>query len=105
MTASPPGDTIKDIMDEQGISRFKLGRMLKLSDKKVMDLLEGKFLLDNNMACRLSEALGSTTQFWENREKQYRDNLLNNGDKLIQLCFQCEGNVIEWREKIGRAHV
>ncbi|MFA6364226.1 transcriptional regulator [Methanoregula sp.] len=72
---SPPGDTIRDIMEEQGISRFKLARMLEISDSHVLALFEGRFLIDNDMACRLSEKLGSTPDFWEKREKQYRDNL------------------------------
>ena len=75
MEPSPPGDTIRDIMEERGITRFKLGKMLAISDQNVLDLLDGKFPIDNDMACRLSEVLGSTPDFWENREKQYRDAL------------------------------
>jgi plasmid maintenance system antidote protein VapI len=92
---SSPGDTIQDIMDERGISRFKLGKMLNLREKLVMDLLEGRFLLDNDMACRLSEALGSTVTFWEMREKNYRDTLQSIREELLEEdkpgCFGAYG--------------
>jgi len=70
---SPPGDTIKDIMEERGISRFKLGKLLDIRGEQVSRLLSGVYLIDNDMAYRLSIALGSTPKFWEERERQYRE--------------------------------
>lgn len=72
---SPPGDTIFDIMEERGISRMKLGYILGLREKSISDLLDGGFLIDNDMACKLSEVLGSSPDFWENRERNYRREL------------------------------
>ena len=72
---SPPGDTISDIMEERGISRFKLGCLLKLREQSVSDLLSGNCPIDNDMAFRLSEVLGSTPDFWDNREQIYRREL------------------------------
>jgi plasmid maintenance system antidote protein VapI len=69
---SPPGDTIKDIMEEMDISRFKLGKLLGIGDEQVSKLLSGIYLIDGDMAYRLSVALGSTQDFWEERERQYR---------------------------------
>ena len=72
---SPPGDTIKDIMEERGISCFKLGKLLDIREKQVSKLLSGVYLIDNDMAYRLSDVLGSTPEFWENRERQYRERI------------------------------
>jgi plasmid maintenance system antidote protein VapI len=72
---SPPGDTIRDIMDECGISRRKLACMLDESERNVIALINGDFYIDNDMATRLSEKLGSSVAFWENRERQYREAL------------------------------
>jgi plasmid maintenance system antidote protein VapI len=69
---SPPGDTIKDIMEEKDISRSKLGKLLDIRDEQVSKLLSGIYLIDSDMAYRLSVALGSTQDFWEERERQYR---------------------------------
>jgi len=72
---SPPGDTIKDIMEERGISCFKLGKLLDIREKQVSKLLSGVYLIDNDMVYRLSDVLGSTPEFWENRERQYRERI------------------------------
>jgi plasmid maintenance system antidote protein VapI len=70
---SPPGDTIKDIMEERGISRFKLGKLLDIKESSVLKLLDGDFLIDSDMAFRLADTLGSTPKFWEERERLYRN--------------------------------
>lgn len=72
---SPPGDTIKDICQEKGISTKELGRMLKLSDVSIGQLLYGTLAIDEDLAYRLSKVLGSSAAFWMNREKHYRDAL------------------------------
>lgn len=72
---SPPGHTIGDIMEERGITRRSLCRKLDISGIALTNLLEGEYQIDNDMACKLSEHLGSTPEFWENREKQYRDTI------------------------------
>jgi HTH-type transcriptional regulator / antitoxin HigA len=73
---SPPGDTILDVMVESGITHSELGKKLEISDNDVLDLINGKLLIDDDMAYRLSVVLGSTAQFWENREKQYRERIV-----------------------------
>jgi plasmid maintenance system antidote protein VapI len=62
-------------MEERGISRLKLGCVLNLREHAISSLLEGSFLIDNDMACKLSEVLGSSPDFWENRERNYRREL------------------------------
>lgn len=81
---SPPGDTIKDIMGERGISRFKLGKLLDIREEPVSKLLSGVFLIDNDMAYRLAGALGSTPEFWERREQNYREELRQQGKEEEQ---------------------
>ncbi|HUS88183.1 MAG TPA: hypothetical protein VMW91_02245 [Desulfosporosinus sp.] len=70
---SPPGDTIRDIMIERGRTRFELARLLHITDIQTHRLLDGKFPIDNDMAHRLSEVLGSSPAFWADRERQYRE--------------------------------
>jgi plasmid maintenance system antidote protein VapI len=73
ISPSPPGDTIKDIMEERSISRLKLRDLLDITDEQLSKLLSGIYLIDNDMAYRLSSTLGSTPEFWEERECQYRE--------------------------------
>jgi len=70
---SPPGDTIKDIMEERGISNIGLQTLLNLSEGTINDLLSGEYNIDRNMAIKLSNTLGSTPEFWENRERLYKE--------------------------------
>lgn len=75
MTPSPPGDTISDIMQENGISRRKLCCKLDITESMLSHLLTGVFHIDDDMAEKLSDVLGSTPAFWMNRERQYREAL------------------------------
>ena len=49
--------------------------MLDLSESCIIGLLDGSLEIDNDLATRLSEKLGSSVSFWETREKQYREAL------------------------------
>jgi len=104
---SPPGDTILDLICERGISRFKLGRLLNISDDNVLNLLKGDFLIDNDMASRLSETLGSTVQFWENREKQYREAISSRSEQDTKILMPSSNELItmaeiEWHNREER---
>jgi HTH-type transcriptional regulator/antitoxin HigA len=60
---------------------------LGYDEKHISQLLTGKAPLTLDDAQRLERVLGSTTQFWINRETKYREYLANfevldTGDKL-----------------------
>lgn len=86
---SPPGDTIRDIMEEKGISKGCLAYMLNVSKHQIEMLLDGRYDIDNDMASRLADRLGSTVTFWENRENQYREALINNPQYCTEFCSDC----------------
>jgi len=75
--SSPPGDTIADLMDEQGVSIDELGDVLDLSFRACLKLLQGEVEITPEIASSLSGFLGSTPEFWLKREKIYRDSLPN----------------------------
>ena len=70
--ASPPGDTIADLLEERGWSQAELSRHLGWTPRQVSQLLKGKAPVTEDVAQRLSEVLGSTVGFWLTREAQYR---------------------------------
>lgn len=72
---SPPGDTIMDIMDERDWSQVELARRLGFSTKHLNQLIKGKVSLTDDTALRLERVLGSTANFWLNREAKYRERL------------------------------
>lgn len=74
--ASCPGETVLDIMNEKLINEFTLSKMLSLSLSQIDELLDGRLIINEDLAYGLSIHLGSTKQFWLNRENHYRERLL-----------------------------
>ena len=72
---SPPGDTIVDMMEERDWSQVELARRLGFSTKHMNQLIKGKASLTDDTALRLERVLGSTANFWLNREARYRERL------------------------------
>jgi plasmid maintenance system antidote protein VapI len=70
--ASPPGDTIKDALDEQHVDRKALADLLELSDQGLDALLAGDVPLTIRLSERLASAIGGSVEFWMTRDGQYR---------------------------------
>lgn len=73
--ASPPGDTIADLLEERGWSQQELAQRLDYSEKHVSQLINGKVPLTEDAATRLNSVLGAPVGFWLKREAQYREQL------------------------------
>ena len=73
--ASPPGDTIVDLMEERGWTKGELARRLGCSAGYLNQLINGSVSITNDTALRLERVLGSTVNFWLNREANYRERL------------------------------
>lgn len=70
--ASPPGDTISDILQERGWTQAELADRLGYTTKHVSQLVNGKATITEDTAVRLERVLGGSTSFWLTREAQYR---------------------------------
>ena len=70
--ASPPGDTIRDALDEQGRDRQWLAAALDVSDARLDTVLAGETPLTIRLAERLCGAIGGSVEFWIARDGQYR---------------------------------
>lgn len=70
--ASPPGDTISDLVEERGWTQAELAERLGYTTKHVSQLVNGKAALTQDAALRLERVLGGPAQFWLTREAQYR---------------------------------
>lgn len=73
--ASPPGDTVADLLEERGWSQQELAQRLDYSEKHVSQLINGKVPLTEDAATRLNSVLGAPVGFWLKREAQYREQL------------------------------
>jgi len=69
---SPPGETILDIAEERGWTQAELALRLGYTEKHVSQLINGKAQLSVDAALRLERVLGSTADFWLNREANFQ---------------------------------
>lgn len=70
---SPPGDTIAEVLEERELSPGQFAELLAAPVTFVEELLNGRGVIDDEMAGRLSKILGGSANFWIARESQYRE--------------------------------
>lgn len=73
--ASPPGNTIADVLEAEDISREEFARSVGLTQKQTKELLCGEITIDENLAERLHQSIGPSVVFWTVRETKYRENI------------------------------
>jgi HTH-type transcriptional regulator/antitoxin HigA len=73
--AVPPGETLRELLDEQGLTQRDLARRADLSPKHVNRLLQGLVPLSADVAQRLERVTGTPARIWNNLEAEYRSDL------------------------------
>lgn len=73
--AIPPGETIKEILKDRGISQKELAFRTDYTQKHICRLLNGLVLLTPQVASALEYALNIKASFWLNLEAMYRSDL------------------------------
>ncbi|NPD29124.1 ImmA/IrrE family metallo-endopeptidase [Corallococcus exiguus] len=76
--ASPPGDTILDILKERLLSHGDFSKRLGCTLEHAEDLIHGRLAINEELAGRISSVLGASAKFWMRREAQYRDAIRRN---------------------------
>lgn len=71
---SPPGETLMDIIEENSLVLSRVADSLGLTSSELLDLVHGTLIIDEAIAIKLSSVV-STTEFWLEREAQYRASL------------------------------
>ena len=74
--ATPPGATIKEQLDDRGMSQKELASCMAVSDEYVNHLINGEVQLTPDIANRLEIVLGIPASFWNNLEAIYREKLI-----------------------------
>ncbi|MEO5376804.1 MAG: helix-turn-helix domain-containing protein [Magnetococcus sp. DMHC-6] len=89
--ASPPGNTIFDLLEEHRMTKIDFAKRLNYSDEYVNELMKGRVQITEKMADSLARVLGSTPAFWLAREAQYRE-----------MCAYLEKkkSELDWLEKL-----
>ncbi len=71
--AVAPGETIREILSERGITQADFAIRLGKTEKFVSQLVNGKASLTHDTAIELERALGVPSAFWNAAEAEYRD--------------------------------
>jgi HTH-type transcriptional regulator / antitoxin HigA len=71
--ASPPGETITDLLEERDWTQAQLADRLGSTEEQVQQLIDGEIAISEETAEKLAEILGSTADFWLRLEAIYRD--------------------------------
>ena len=77
--ASPPGDTILDLLSERNLSLSDFSDHLDDASVCIGGLLNGEVVIDNRIAKRLATFFKTSKAFWINRDIHYRENLVPSG--------------------------
>ncbi|MEI7814759.1 MAG: helix-turn-helix domain-containing protein [Coriobacteriia bacterium] len=70
-----PGETIREILEDRGITQVDFAVRLDKSEKFVSQLINGRVALTYQTAVELERVLGVPSSFWNNAESRYRDQL------------------------------
>ena len=73
--ATPPGATIKELLEDSGISQKEFAARMDLSERQVSMLIIGDVQLTPEVANRLEAVLWVPAKFWNKLEAIYRDKL------------------------------
>lgn len=80
--ASPPGATIRDVLDERQMTSMRLAEALQIDMTAVEELISGRAQMTVGLARKLADHVGATVEFWLMRDAQYREDIVRSeGDK------------------------
>ncbi len=74
--ATPPGATIREQLQDRGMSQKELSVRMDLSEKHISKLINGDVMLTPEVAVRLETVLGVPARFWNNLEAIYREKVI-----------------------------
>ncbi len=71
--ASPPGETLLEVLDSRGITPDELAEHTGQPQKTIHEIIKGQAAITPETALQLETVLGISATFWNRREQQYRE--------------------------------
>lgn len=71
LAAIHPGDYLKEILDELGVSQAKFARTLGVSPMRVSHIVKGARPITAELALLIGKALGQSAEYWLNLQTAY----------------------------------
>lgn len=75
VVAVPPGATIREQLQNRGMSQKEFAIRMDMSEKHISHLINGKVELTQDVAQRLDSVLGIPAKYWNRLELAYREQL------------------------------
>ncbi len=69
---SPPGETLRDLLEEKGITQAELATRMGRPRKTIHEIIAGKAAITHETALQLGLVTGVAAGFWNARERRYR---------------------------------
>jgi addiction module HigA family antidote len=69
---TPPGDTLLEILEEKGMSQAEFANRTGRPKKTINEIIKGKTAITHETAIQFERVLGTSKDFWINREHNYR---------------------------------
>ncbi len=74
--ATPPGATIREQLNDRGMSQEEFAARMDMSEKHISKLINGEVQLTPETAVRLEMILGVPAKFWNNLGMIYREKMI-----------------------------
>jgi len=88
--AVPPGETIRELIDELGMTQAQLASRMGRSESTLSQVINGKKRITEGTALQLERVLGMPAGFWSRLEANYRMNLARRCEDRDHLTRQAE---------------
>lgn len=90
----PPGYTLRETLEAQGMSQSKLASRTGLTLKHINQIIQGNAAISASTAIALERATGVPASFWNNLESQYQDHKVRTEEASeLAAC-------VEWIDKM-----
>ena len=102
--ATPPGTTIKEQLEDRGMTQKDFAARMGMSEKHISQLINGDVRLTPETAEKLEMVFGIPARFWNNLEAIYQEKLIkaqaeNEMDEEKEVCKSME-NSSGWKRYI-----
>lgn len=88
---TPPGEYLQEILQELGITAYRLAKDTHVSQDRISHILKGERAITPDTALRLGRYLGQSPQFWLRLQVDYDLRLAerDHGAKIQQEITPC----------------
>ena len=69
----PPGETLEEVLEKREMTQVELANKIGYSEETIKEIIQGKGQITPEISLQLEKVLGISADFWDNREKTYRE--------------------------------